>query len=44
MEVNDAYKVCDLCGVKRPLDLFWHSEAYEEVAEICSICGIFEEI
>jgi hypothetical protein len=44
MELNDAYRVCDLCGVKRPLDLFWHSEDYEEVADVCSICRIFEGI
>ena len=40
MNRNDPYRVCYLCGVKRPLDLFWHSENYEEVDVICSICAI----
>ncbi len=45
MELNDdTYRVCDLCGIKRPLDLFWHSKDYEEVDEICSICRMFDGV
>ncbi len=38
---DDAYKTCSICGKKRPRDLFWDSEKYDEVDDdVCSICAV----
>jgi hypothetical protein len=37
---HDGYKICSVCGKRRPLNLFWDPEKYEEESEICTICAI----
>jgi hypothetical protein len=39
MYLGDAFKVCSIRGVTRPLDMFWESEQYKEPGGICSICA-----
>ncbi len=37
---DDGYRTCSRCGQKRPPDLFWDSEKYEEMDDVCTICAV----
>ncbi len=37
---RETYRICSRCGERRPPDLFWDSDKYEEMDDVCTICAV----